>query len=154
MSNLRPGRGRVVSACPLPGGLAYALLRAKGLLMGRRRRRAEGASPHDTGARSTTSAGLSNLTMQRPVSLCDSRSQGQKKFPRTLEQAHCYGMLRAADCVYESDHHALVYVWHGQTVREDRVGAATTLVRQALDLRASVSAARFEFVSLQFVPRR
>ena len=33
----------------------------------------------------------------------------------------CYGMLRAAACVDESDHHALMYVWHGQTVREDRV---------------------------------
>jgi len=30
----------------------------------------------------------------------------------------CYGMLRAAACVDESDHHALMYVWHGQTVRE------------------------------------
>ena len=28
----------------------------------------------------------------------------------------CYGMLRAAACVDESDHHALMYVWHGQTV--------------------------------------
>ena len=29
----------------------------------------------------------------------------------------CYGMLRAATCVDESDrdHHALMYVWHGQT---------------------------------------
>ena len=36
----------------------------------------------------------------------------------------CYGMLRAAACVDESDHHAL-YVWHGQTVREDRVGEAS-----------------------------
>ena len=26
----------------------------------------------------------------------------------------CYGMLRAAACVDESDHHALMYVWHGQ----------------------------------------
>ena len=26
----------------------------------------------------------------------------------------CYGMLRAAACVYELDHHALMYVWHGQ----------------------------------------
>jgi len=25
----------------------------------------------------------------------------------------CYGMLRAAACVDESDHHALMYVWHG-----------------------------------------
>ena len=42
----------------------------------------------------------------------------------------CYGMLRAAACVDESDHHALMYVWHGQSVgrtesvseaREDRV---------------------------------
>ena len=31
----------------------------------------------------------------------------------------CYGMLRAAACVDESDHHALMDVWHGQTVRED-----------------------------------
>ena len=31
------------------------------------------------------------------------------------------GMLRAAACMDESDHHALKYVWHGQTVREDRV---------------------------------
>ena len=37
----------------------------------------------------------------------------------------CYGMLRAAACVDESDHHALMYVWHGQTVREDRVGEAS-----------------------------
>ena len=36
----------------------------------------------------------------------------------------CYGMLRAAACVDESDHHALMHVWHGQTVREDRVGEA------------------------------
>ena len=35
------------------------------------------------------------------------------------------GMLRAAACVDESDHHALMYVWHGQTVREDRVGEAS-----------------------------
>ena len=27
----------------------------------------------------------------------------------------CYGMLRAAACVDESDHHALMYVRHGQT---------------------------------------
>jgi len=27
----------------------------------------------------------------------------------------CYGMLRAAASVDESDHHALMYVWHGQT---------------------------------------
>ena len=32
----------------------------------------------------------------------------------------CYGMLRAAACVDESDHHALMYVWLGQTVREVR----------------------------------
>ena len=31
----------------------------------------------------------------------------------------CYGMLRAAACVDESDHHTLMYVWHGQTVREE-----------------------------------
>ena len=37
----------------------------------------------------------------------------------------CYGMLRAAACVDESDHHALMYVWHGQIVREDRVGEAS-----------------------------
>ena len=37
----------------------------------------------------------------------------------------CYGMLRAAACVDESDHHALMYVWHVQTVREDRVGEAS-----------------------------
>ena len=41
----------------------------------------------------------------------------------------CYGMLllllRAAACVEESDHHALMYVWHGQIVREDRVGEAS-----------------------------
>ena len=37
----------------------------------------------------------------------------------------CYGMLRAAACVDESDHHALMDVWHGQTVREDRVGEAS-----------------------------
>ena len=37
----------------------------------------------------------------------------------------CYGMLRATACVDESDHHALMYVWHGQTVREDRVGEAS-----------------------------
>ena len=32
----------------------------------------------------------------------------------------CYGMLRAAACVDESNHHALMYVRHhdGQTVRE------------------------------------
>ena len=29
----------------------------------------------------------------------------------------CYGMIRAAACVDESDHHALMYVRHGQTVR-------------------------------------
>ena len=34
-------------------------------------------------------------------------------------------MLRAAACVDESDHHALMYVWHGQIVREDRVGEAS-----------------------------
>ena len=34
-------------------------------------------------------------------------------------------MLRAAACVDESDHHALMDVWHGQTVREDRVGEAS-----------------------------
>ena len=33
----------------------------------------------------------------------------------------CYGMLRAAACVDESDHHALMYVRHGQTVREHGV---------------------------------
>ena len=33
----------------------------------------------------------------------------------------CYGMLRAAVCVDESDHHALMYVRHGQTVREEGV---------------------------------
>ena len=38
----------------------------------------------------------------------------------------CYGMLRATACVDESDHHALMYVWHGQIVREDRVGEAST----------------------------
>ena len=37
----------------------------------------------------------------------------------------CDGMLRAAACMDESDHHALMYVWHGQTVREDRVGEAS-----------------------------
>ena len=37
----------------------------------------------------------------------------------------CYGMLRAAACVDESDHYALMYVWHGQIVREDRVGEAS-----------------------------
>ena len=39
-----------------------------------------------------------------------------------------YGMLRAAACVDESNHHALMYVWHGQTVREDRVGEASARV--------------------------
>ena len=29
----------------------------------------------------------------------------------------CYGMLRAAACADESDHHALTYVWHGQIAR-------------------------------------
>ena len=34
----------------------------------------------------------------------------------------CYGMLRAAACVDESDHHELLmYVRHGQTVREEGV---------------------------------
>ena len=33
----------------------------------------------------------------------------------------CYGMLRAAACVDESDHHALMYVRHGQTVRKEGV---------------------------------
>ena len=34
----------------------------------------------------------------------------------------CYGMLRAAACVDESDHHhALMYVRHGQTVRDEGV---------------------------------
>ena len=42
-------------------------------------------------------------------------------------------MLRAAACVYESDHHALMYVWHGQIVREDRVGEAA---REDRDERA------------------
>ena len=39
----------------------------------------------------------------------------------------CYGVLRAAACVDESDHHALIspHVWHGQTVREDRVSEAS-----------------------------
>ena len=31
----------------------------------------------------------------------------------------CYGMLRAAACVDESDHHALVYVWYGQEEEEE-----------------------------------
>ena len=31
----------------------------------------------------------------------------------------CYGMLRAAACVDESDHHALMYVRHGQTDDDD-----------------------------------
>ena len=44
----------------------------------------------------------------------------------------CYGMLRAAACVDESDHHALMYVWHGQTVREDRVGEASARRPRAL----------------------
>ena len=34
----------------------------------------------------------------------------------------CYGMLRAAACVDESDHHALMYVRHGQTVRKEGRG--------------------------------
>ena len=33
----------------------------------------------------------------------------------------CYGMLRASACVDESDHHTLMYVRHGQTVREHGV---------------------------------
>ena len=37
----------------------------------------------------------------------------------------CYGVLRAAACV---DHHTLMYVWHGQTVREDRVGEASAKI--------------------------
>ena len=39
----------------------------------------------------------------------------------------CYGMLRAAACVDESDHHALMYVRHGQTVREEGVKRAKTV---------------------------
>jgi len=35
--------------------------------------------------------------------------------------------------VDESDHHALMYVWHGQTVREDRVGEASAEDRDAAD---------------------
>jgi hypothetical protein len=31
-------------------------------------------------------------------------------------------VLRAAACVDESDHHTLMYVRHGQTVREEGVG--------------------------------
>ena len=31
------------------------------------------------------------------------------------------GMIRAAACVDESDHHALMYVRHGQTVRKEGV---------------------------------
>ena len=37
------------------------------------------------------------------------------------EQDQRYGMLRAAACVDESDHHALMYVRHGQTVRKEGV---------------------------------
>ena len=33
----------------------------------------------------------------------------------------CYGMLRAEACVDEWDPHALMYVRHGQTVREEGV---------------------------------
>ena len=39
----------------------------------------------------------------------------------------CYGMLRAAACVDESDHHALMYVRHGQPVREEGVDAVCRL---------------------------
>ena len=46
----------------------------------------------------------------------------------------CYGMLRAAACVNESDHHALMYVWYGRTVRGDRVGGGATML-QPLMLR-------------------
>ena len=35
----------------------------------------------------------------------------------------CYGMLRAAACVDESD--PRTNVWHGQIVREDGVGEAS-----------------------------
>ena len=62
----------------------------------------------------------------------------------------CYGMLRAAACVDESDHHALMHVWHGQIVREvrqaredrdERAGGATML--QPLMLRLTRKAAAF-----------
>ena len=48
----------------------------------------------------------------------------------------CYGMLRAAACVDESDHHALMYVWHGQTVREDRVGEASARNKVTSNVRS------------------
>jgi hypothetical protein len=47
----------------------------------------------------------------------------------------CYGMLRAAACVDESDHHALMYV---PTVREEGVGegsAAKTVTGEPGELR-------------------
>jgi len=55
--------------------------------------------------------------------LCESCARGGE----SLGREGCYGMLRAAACVDESDHHALMYVWHGQIVRdsEDRVGDAS-----------------------------
>ena len=40
----------------------------------------------------------------------------------------CYGMLRAAACVDESDHHALMYVRHGQTVREHGVDERMSVI--------------------------
>ena len=43
----------------------------------------------------------------------------------------CYGMLRAAACVYESDHHAL-YVWHGKNVRA-RAGAPGPVMSTNVD---------------------
>ena len=58
----------------------------------------------------------------------------------------CYGMLRAAACVDESDHHALMYVWHGQTVREDRAAMLQPLMlrltRKAAAFRVGAAAAR------------
>ena len=48
----------------------------------------------------------------------------------------CYGILRAAACVDESNHHALMYVRYGQTVREEGVGErAKTVTGEPGELR-------------------
>ena len=44
----------------------------------------------------------------------------------------CYGMLRATARVDESDHHALMYVRHGQSVREHGVDEPLTFEVSAL----------------------
>jgi len=44
------------------------------------------------------------------------------------------GCYEPAACVDESDHHALMYVWHGQTVRQDRVGEASARIALKIEI--------------------